>query len=65
MSLFRSFLVSIARNFTYAPILIEPFAEADPLERIKKLDIFEISLNALALSVRKPFNPIVGETYQG
>lgn len=32
---------------------------------MKKLAIFDISINTLSLSVKKPFNPIVGETYQG
>ncbi|MCB0369403.1 MAG: hypothetical protein KDD45_08120 [Bdellovibrionales bacterium] len=61
----RSTLVCIARNFTYAPILIEPSTTLDPVERMKKIILFEISVNALALSTKKPFNPILGETYQG
>lgn len=67
IQLFRkeSFLVCIAQNMTYSPLLIEPFVKADPLERMKNLAIFEISINALALSTKKPFNPILGETYQG
>ena len=46
-------------------MLIDPVVNATPLERLKQFIIFEISINALALSVRKPFNPILGETYQG
>jgi hypothetical protein len=32
---------------------------------MKMLVLFQISINTLALSTRKPFNPILGETYQG
>lgn len=36
-----------------------------PLERMKKMIILHISWCSLALSTQKPFNPILGETYQG
>ena len=67
VQLFRdqSSLVSIGRNISYAPLLIEPIANKDPIQRMKNIAVFEISMTALALSTRKPFNPILGETYQG
>ena len=37
----------------------------EAVERMKQLIIFHISMNILALSVQKPFNPILGETFQG
>ena len=50
----------MARNFTYAPYLIEPSVGLSPLEKMKKFMIFHISLQALSLSTQKPFNPILG-----
>lgn len=32
---------------------------------MKNLCIYEISMAAMALSMKKPINPILGETYQG
>lgn len=32
---------------------------------MKSIAIFEISMAGLALSTKKPFNPILGETFQG
>ena len=62
IQLFRkeSFLACIAKNLTYAPILLEPSIAYDPVERMKNVLIFSIGLNCLALSTRKPFNPILG-----
>lgn len=36
----------------------------DPLERMKKLMSFAISTTVIYIRMDKPFNPILGETYQ-
>ena len=67
IQLFRkeTFLACISKNLTYAPFLLDPTATSSPLERMKSALLFSIGNNCLALSTRKPFNPILGETYQG
>lgn len=61
----ESALVSMGRNISYAPLLLEGSQSMTAVERIKKIIILQISWCALALSTQKPFNPILGETYQG
>jgi len=61
----ESALISMARNVSYAPLLFENHASLTPLERMKKTIILEISMALLALSTKSPFNPVLGETYQG
>ena len=60
----RSHLQSIARNFSFAPILLEKAVSLDPLEKVKHALLFALSVSALSISVNKPFNPILGETLQ-
>lgn len=60
----RSHLQSIARNFSYAPLFFDGWQQADPLERFKSCVSFAVSNCTLSISMMKPFNPILGETYQ-
>jgi hypothetical protein len=61
----ESALICLARNISYAPLLLENSTAMTAVERIKKLITLNISWCSLALSTQKPFNPILGETYQG
>jgi len=63
----RSFIERLADGFSFAPIYLKQAAEAvdDPLERFKKVITFYIAGIHLTSTQRKPFNPILGETYQG
>lgn len=66
LPLFRSHLESLAKSYLYSPIFTERAAAiADPLERMKFSVILMISENALSIHMEKPFNPILGETFQG
>lgn len=61
----RSGLISMARNVSYAPLLLENHTSLSPFQKFKNIVILQISMALLALSTRSPFNPVVGETYQG
>lgn len=61
----RSGLISMARNVSYAPLLLENHPSLSPFERFKNILVLQISMALLALSTRSPFNPVIGETYQG
>jgi hypothetical protein len=48
------------------PFLLEEVAKSDnQLERFKKVLAFGLSNSIIYFDVEKPFNPILGETYQG
>ena len=52
-------------SLTYAPIILDPVAkEKNVLERFKKVIAFGMSNSPLYLNMEKPFNPILGETFQ-
>lgn len=59
----ESHLFSIARDFCYAPLLFENVT--DKLERIKYATVLALSVGTLGISMEKPFNPLLGETFQG
>lgn len=61
----QSQLKSIARNLSYAPTFLEQVIKGSPLERMKAAVLLQISMPSLMISLNKPFNPILGETYQG
>lgn len=51
---------------TYAPIMLERAASLeDPIERFKIVTGFGLTNSAIYLSMEKPFNSILGETFQG
>ncbi|KAJ4453629.1 putative Oxysterol-binding protein 9 [Paratrimastix pyriformis] len=62
----RSLLHKLCDAWAYAPIyLTRAAATKDPTERMKCVIAFIFSGLHLAHSFWKPFNPILGETYQG
>lgn len=61
-----SFLERIAYSFTNAPLFLERAAQSDDLlYQMKMCSGFLISLLHMSLNQEKPFNPILGETFQG
>ncbi|KAJ6254053.1 oxysterol-binding protein [Anaeramoeba flamelloides] len=61
----RSFLERLAEGFAYAPLYLEQAYKAtDPIERMKNVVCFMFAGLHLSLTNSKPFNPILGETYQ-
>lgn len=65
----RSYLESIADGWVTAPHFLAKAVEAkDPLERLKLVITFVYSglhMTVHSEPLKKPFNPILGETYQG
>uniref|UniRef100_A0A5S6QXV9 Oxysterol-binding protein n=1 Tax=Trichuris muris TaxID=70415 RepID=A0A5S6QXV9_TRIMR len=60
-----SFLQRLTEYMEYSPLLSNVATERDPVKRIEKVAAFAVS--ALASNygrLRKPFNPLLGETYQ-
>jgi len=61
----RSYLQRIADGWCFAPIYLTKAAqETDPVERMKNLITFAVSGLSNTCVGLKPFNPILGETYQ-
>lgn len=62
----KSVLNRIAGTFGYAPNFLKKAAESiDVLKQFKFVIAFLISSLHLNISQKKPFNPILGETFQG
>lgn len=51
-------------SLCYAPVMLEKVANADPMEKYKAVTAFGITMSILYLQMEKPFNPILGETFQ-
>jgi len=61
----KSFLEAITSGWAYAPTYLTRAAlTTDPLERFKNIICFVVSGIHLTPAYRKPFNPILGETYE-
>lgn len=61
----RSFLQRITDNWVYLPSLLPKAAATnDPVERMLNVVAFGISGLTATCVAKKPFNPILGETYQ-
>ena len=61
-----SLLERSLENYAYAPIFCERMYQAtDPVEKMKHAVAFTVSSLHIGLSMKKPFNPILGETCQG
>jgi len=62
----RSFLERLTDLWAYAPRYLPQAAaiKGDPVERMKHVIAFAVSGLHLLTTARKPFNPILGETYQ-
>lgn len=59
-------LERIARGYIYAPLLLEKAAALDdPIERMKYVFCFALGFSTSYIKMEKPFNPVLGETYQG
>jgi hypothetical protein len=61
----RSFLERITDNWCHMGLMRKAAASKDPLERLKLVIAFAYSGLCNTCRPRKPFNPILGETYQG
>jgi len=48
----------------YGPKLLENLNEKTVIEKLAKVVSFGISYSILYISIEKPFNPILGETFQ-
>lgn len=60
-----SFLEKMCVSWSYAPTFLTAAAHAtDPVERLKLVMSFVLAGIHLAPAARKPFNPILGETYE-
>jgi len=62
----RSLLERVAESWCYAPTLLTKAANihADPVERMKFVVSFVVAGLHCCVNQQKPFNPILGETYQ-
>ncbi|KAL6750754.1 hypothetical protein V8C86DRAFT_2799239 [Haematococcus lacustris] len=60
----RSFLERITSNWEYLDLLVAAAHATDPADRMKYVVAFALSGLCRQVSFHKPFNPILGETYQ-
>lgn len=60
----RSLLERSACSFGSVPDYLIPVADADPLAQIKNVLTLFSTIPTLELLMQKPFNPILGETFQ-
>lgn len=60
----RSFLERVTQNWEYQELLIAAAACTDPADRLRYVVAFACSGLCRQISFHKPFNPILGETYQ-
>ena len=61
----QSNLELLLYSFCYAPRFLNPAAKTDnPIDRFVKVIGFGLSNSPLYLNMEKPFNPILGETFQ-
>jgi hypothetical protein len=61
----RSFLERLSANWDYLDLLMAAANTADPVDRMKYVVGFAVSGLCRQMGADKPFNPILGETYQG
>jgi len=61
----RSYLERICDGWCYAPIYLKQAAMSDdPVERLKNVITFAVAGFSNTCTAKKPFNPIIGETYE-
>jgi hypothetical protein len=48
----------------YAPALLEGLEDQSPVRKLVKTVCFGVTNSVLYVSMEKPFNPIIGETFQ-
>ena len=61
----KSFLERVCDSWSYLDLLQRAADSEDALERMRCLIAFAVSGLSLQVNPNKPFNPILGETYQG
>ena len=62
----KSLLERLMGSYGYAPIYIGKAAQTqNEVEQIKHCAVFLSTLSILQMKLEKPFNPILGETFQG
>ena len=61
----KSFLERVCDSWSYLDLLERAADSRDPVERMRCLIAFAVSGLSLQVNPNKPFNPILGETYQG
>lgn len=60
----RSFLERLTTNWEYNDLLVRAAAAPDPADRMRYVVAFAVSGLCRQVSFHKPFNPVLGETYQ-
>ena len=59
-------LSRLAKGYSYAPKFLEEAATIkNPVDRFVKVFCFSLGFSLCYIEMEKPFNPILGETYQG
>jgi len=62
----RSNLERFAYSYSFAPVYLDKAGEMkDPVEQMKQCAAFLLTSTLMYLNLEKPFNPILGETFQG
>ena len=61
----KSFLERVCDSWGYLQLLLKGSECTDPVERMRFLIAFAVSGLSLQVNAAKPFNPILGETFQG
>jgi len=54
----------LAMSFGYCPIYLEKVVNADAIDQLKAILASTMGSSLIYLTMEKPFNPILGETYQ-
>ncbi|EGC37986.1 hypothetical protein DICPUDRAFT_29412, partial [Dictyostelium purpureum] len=61
----RSFLEKVTDTWGFAPLYLQKACETnDPVERLKLIVSFAVSGLHLTTTIAKPFNPLLGETFE-
>ena len=59
-----SFLQRIGENAQYSPMLTKTAETTDPCKRMEQMTAYAVSICSSIERISKPFNPILGETYE-
>jgi hypothetical protein len=60
----KSNLELFVDSLCYGPTLLEKAVPGDPMQKFKMCAAFGVTMSILYLRMEKPFNPILGETFQ-
>lgn len=60
----RTLLMRVVHNWGTGPYFFNKAAKENPLERLKSVITFVVSALHINITQLKPFNPVLGETYQ-